>query len=98
MTFNAVKRSFLKKKSLSNRHDKYIDGSQDSLIFGKDGNDLIKGNNGNDDLRGPMGNDKLYGGRGNDTLRGGQGRNKLSGGKGKDLFALSGGISTILDY
>ena len=98
MTFNAVKRSFLKKKSLSNRHDKYIDGSHNSLIFGKDGNDLIKGNNGNDDLRGQMGNDKLYGGRGNDTLRGGQGRNKLSGGKGKDLFAISGGISTILDY
>lgn len=93
-----MKRSFLKKISLSNRRDKYIDGSQNSLVFGKDGNDLIKGNNGNDDLRGQRGDDKLYGGRGNDTLRGGKGRNKLSGGKGKDLFAISGGINTILDY
>lgn len=93
-----MKSGFLKRLALSNRRDKYSDGGQNSLIFGKNGGDVIKGNNGNDDIRGQGGNDKLFGGRGRDILRGGKGRNKLSGGRGKDSFAISDGFSTILDY
>ena len=93
-----MKSGFLKKLALSNRRDKYSDGGQNSLIFGKNGGDVIKGNNGNDDIRGQGGNDKLFGGRGRDILRGGKGRNQLSGGRGKDSFAISDGFSTILDY
>ena len=74
------------------------DGSADSRLLGRGGNDVLKGGGGNDLLEGGEGDDRLDGndgddvlggGDGHDTLYGDAGNDRLEGGEGRD--ELSGG-------
>lgn len=81
--------------------------SQDSNLYGLDGNDVLNAYDNNDYLDGGAGNDNLYGNEGNDTLLGGLGDDTLRGledddtyiwdvGDGNDLIMEDGGADKIL--
>lgn len=87
-------------------HGRY---GQQSLIYGRSGDDRITGGtgdeqfygeSGNDTLKGSGGDDLLNGGLGTDTLTGGTGDDALTGGGGPDVFVFGRGHGDdrILDF
>lgn len=81
--------------------------SDNTTIYGNEGDDKITGGLGNDILYGGAGNDTLmtgggadivYGGSGNDTIYGGNNYdNSYYGGDGNDIYQMSSGLGTIYD-
>jgi Ca2+-binding RTX toxin-like protein len=77
-----------------------VAGDADTLLDGRNGNDVLTGGIGADVLVGHNGNDELDGGAGADVLRGGRHRDVLTGGDGADLFVLdaANSFATITDF
>jgi Ca2+-binding RTX toxin-like protein len=81
--------------------------SDNTTIYGNEGDDKITGGLGNDILYGGAGNDTLmtgggadivYGGSGDDTIYGGNNYdNSYYGGDGNDIYQMSSGLGTIYD-
>lgn len=64
----------------------YVEGTED---------DILQGGEGNDTLYGRSGNDRLYGDNGNDTIRGGTGKDIAYGGSGDDKIYGEAGDDTL---
>jgi hypothetical protein len=79
----------------TNKNDKFDltnkdDGTVDSPVDAKKGNDKVHGLDGNDVIDGGKGNDKLWGDAGDDTLISKSGNDKLNGGEGNDTAVIGG--------
>lgn len=57
---------------------------KETVLAGREGDDVLTGGAGDDNLEGGEGNDTLIGNAGNDVLTGGSGRDVFSGGDGDD--------------
>ncbi|NQW51288.1 MAG: DUF4114 domain-containing protein, partial [Rhodospirillales bacterium] len=73
----------------------YVEGTEDDILQGGEGNDTLYGRSGNDRLYGDNGNDTIRGGTGNDIAYGGTGDDKVYGEAGNDTLHGDSGNDTI---
>jgi Ca2+-binding RTX toxin-like protein len=78
----------------TNKND-MITGFENSLIFGKAGNDCLVGGDGNNLLEGGPGNDVIIGGTGINVIFTGNGDNIVKGGSSDDLIFFGHGHNII---